>query len=96
MGEITDRIQAYREGKTTFEELVTSLRKTRFPAPVRMAGKPKDPFLAEQWVDDHPGFEEGTWEEVTQAAAGGTLTPEEHYAILRALGAGGGVGEPLP
>lgn len=42
MGEITDRIQGYRDGKTTFEDWSLGCAKTRFPAPVRMAGKPKD------------------------------------------------------
>ncbi len=81
MGEITDRIQAYRAGDLPLEELVEELSTRNYPAPSRYSDPEHGTLEADANRDGTDYPEEGTWDEVSAAWATQLLTPEEFAAI---------------
>ena len=79
-GDITEQIVAYRNGQTSFADLLKSLAERDYDTPSRYKKS------GQSWedIDEADAFEPGTTGELMQAHAIGLLSDPEYEAIVSA------------
>lgn len=83
MSEITDRIRAFAATRPEgWEDLRDWLASRRYSDPARYRTRGEDEVLKAD-SSDFPETEEGTWDEVEEAANVGLLTDDEYLQIVR-------------
>jgi hypothetical protein len=83
MSDITDIIVAYRQGETTWDELVENLTTRKYATPSRYENRPKTMAETEGYWEGVSYREDGTWDEVRRARNRGLLTSPEYLDLVR-------------
>ena len=89
MGLLSERLDDYKAGRITFEELKAFVAGFKFETPRRFwPDRPTCMGELEAFIDEHMDADPtDTWDEVSTAQARGLLTWDEYYALSEAMDA---------